>query len=289
MAKNQTRYATNASNNLVNQAQGFAGPGSDIMKGFGSSYDTAKTNQADELSSATTGIKSAMETGGYDPTQLGNLRSSTADFAKTGGYDPATLSTINSGYSSLAGGGFSPKQEQDYVRQATQGTEGTYGILADQAMRSRAKTGGLGTGGDISQMARQLSQVQANNTLNAKNSLQGMETSNKLAGLGGLSSTAGNVAAGRLAGSGQQLGLEGNVAAGRSNANTQMSQLFNTSTGQITALGQQMLQSLGLDFGTQESAIGALTNLSKNPGAFQTIFGDLVAGGGAAAGIMKAL
>jgi hypothetical protein len=273
----------------VNQGQGLAGPGSDIMKGFGDSYGAAKTNQSDELASATSGIKSSMETGGYDPTQLGNLRSSTSDFAKTGGYDPSTLSTINSGYSSLASGGFTPGQEQDYIRQATQGTEGTYGVLADQAMRNRAKTGGLGTGGDISQMARQLSQVQANNTLNAKNSLFNMENSNKVAGLGGLSSTAGNVAAGRLAGSGQQLGLEGNVAAGRDNANSQMSQLFNASTGQVTALGQQMLQSLGLDFGTQEAAIGALTNLSKNPGMFQTVFGDLVAGGGASAGIMKAL
>src|SRR6266404_2552692 len=198
MSNSATGNAANAAKNLLNQGQGLAGPGSPIMSGFQSSLGTAQGNQANLLSSATGNIKNLQDiSGGY------------GDIARTGGY--------------------TPQQESQFLQRATEGTGTTYGALADQAKRLQTATGGLGTSGGISQMARQLSQVQGQNTLNAQLGLNESETANKLAGLGGeLASTA--------------------TAGGLTN------QLYNTTTGQVTALGNQILQSLGLSFGTQEEA-----------------------------------
>jgi hypothetical protein len=258
MAKNQTGNATNDSKNLNNQAQGLAGPGSPLYTGFQNSLGTAQGNQASQLSGATSGI-----------ANLQNLSS-------TGGYDPTQLNQIQGGYTDLANnGGYTPQQSQQFVQQATEGTQATYGSLENQAKNNTVATGGLGTGGGLSQMARQLSQAQGQNTLNAEVALNQSQTGNKLAGLGGEASVASSVA--------------GNKLQGTETANSQLSQLYNTTTGQITSLGQQMLSSLGLDFGTQDQAIAALTNLSKNPGLFQTAYGDIIQGAGAAAGVMGAM
>lgn len=299
MAKGQTTAATNSSANLLNQAQGLAGPGSSIMSGFQNSLGGAQSTQGSEQSAAQAGIGNAQTTGGYDPSTLASLTSETAGNAQTGGYDPGQLSALQgqlgstaSGYSSLAStGGFTPAQGQAYVRQATEGTTGTYGVLENQVQQNKAKTGGLGTGGEMSQMARQLGQAQATNTLNAENSLSQMKTANTLSGLSGENATSGlesglqsAVAGNKLAGTNQQLSLAGSQAAGVTAANSQMSQLYNTTTNQVTALGQQVLSTLGLDFSTQEAATNSLTTLSKNPGLLQTVLGDISGLGGAAAG-----
>jgi hypothetical protein len=297
VAKSQTSYATNASNNLVNQTQGFAGPGSQLYGGFQSSLGTAQGNQGNELSGAMgdiSNLESLSTTGGYNPSQLSGLNSQTAGMTATGGYNPSQLNQIQGEYTNLAQtGGFTPQQAQQFVQQATEGTQTTYGALEQQAKQAEIATGGLGTGGALSQMARQLGQAQSQNTLNAEVDLNQLQTSNKLAGLGGESSLDTNVAGNRLAAQGQQLGLASNVAGntlqGTEAAGQQLSQLYNTTTGQITQLGNQMLQSLGLDFNTQAEAIQALTALSKNPGLFQTALSDISSLGGAAAGAAGSL
>lgn len=303
MAKNQTTQATNASGNLINQAQGLTAP---IITGLGSASTTASGNQAGELASATGGISSAQSTGGYDPTQLGTLRANTANLAATGGYDPTqtaslnsggydptSLATLNSGYTNMATtGGYTPQQANQFIQQATEGTTDTGQILQSQAKQALAKTGGEGSAGAIAQMSRQLGQSQASNTLNAEVALNSQENANKLSGLQGLGTTASSVAgntlqgeealaAGKSGGVAQQAGLESNVASGVNTANSQMSQLYNTTTGQVTAIGQQVLSALGLDFSTQASATQSLATLSKNPGALQTVLGTLGLGGGA--------
>jgi hypothetical protein len=247
MANSSTGNAANASKNLLNQAQGFAGPGSSLYTGFQSSLGTATGNQANLLSGATNNI-----------SNLQNLSS-------TGGYDPNQLAQINSGYTDLATtGGYSPQQSQQFIQQATEGTQATYGALENQAKNNAVATGGLGTGGGLSQMARQLSQAQGQNTLNAEVALNQSQTSNKLAGLGGEASVAGNVASNKL---------QGTEAAG-----SQLNQLYNTTTGQVTALGNQMLSTLGLDFQTQQQAANTLAKISQNPSMFQSILGMI--GGG---------
>src|SRR5882724_2831699 len=150
MAKSQTNYATNASNNLMNQAQGLTGP---LLSGFQSAINQQTSNEGDIYNSLTGGIANQQATGGYDPSQLGKLQgnygdvfSSAGNIASTGGYDPTQLSAINAGYGGLAMGGFTPGQEQDFIRQATSGVKGTYDTLEEQTQRDRAKTGGLGTG-----------------------------------------------------------------------------------------------------------------------------------------------
>lgn len=250
--------ASNASKNLLNQAQGLAGPGSPIMTGFQTSLGTAQGNQAGELSSAMSGI--------------GNLQ----NIASTGGYDPTQLASTEGGYNTLATtGGYTPQQAQQFVQQATEGTQATYGALENQAKQASIATGGAGTGGGLSQMARQLSQAQGANTLNAEVALNQQQTGNKLAGLGGSAALQGNVAS--------------NTLQGTEAANNQLSQLYNTTTGQVTQLGNQVLSTLGLDFQTQDQAINALTSLSKNTPLWQSVVNSVVSAGGAAAGAYGAV
>jgi len=277
VAKSQTSYATNASNNLINQAQGLTAP---IMNQFQSSLGGQENQQA-ALFGDTIDVNNRLQTlsgtGGFSPGQEQTL--------STGGYDPSQLNQIEGGYTDLATtGGYTPQQAQQFVQQATEGTQATYGALEQQAKQAQTATGGLGTGGALSQMARQLSQAQGQNTLNAEVALNQSQTQNKLAGLGGESTIAGNVAGNKLQGAETQAAnrLQGTEAAG-----SQLNQLYNTTTGEISDLGSKILQTLGLNFSTQEGAIAALTNLSKNPGLFQTALNDISSLGGTAAGIGK--
>ena len=114
-----------------------------------------------------------------------------------------------------------------------------------------------------------MSQAQGQNTLNAEVALNQSQTSNKLAGLGGEANVAGNVASNTL---------QGTEAAG-----SQLNQLYNTTTGQVTALGNQMLSTLGLDFKTQEEAANTLAAISQNPSMFQSLMGMI---GGGVTGLM---
>jgi hypothetical protein len=96
----------------------------------------------------------------------------------------------------------------------------------------------------------------------------------------------GDVAAGARGVAGLQTGLEGSVASGVQAANQGISGLFNTQTGQVTALGQQVLQGLGLQFGSEAQAASILQALSQNPGWFQTAIGDIAQLGGAAGAVI---
>jgi len=99
-------------------------------------------------------------------------------------------------------------------------------------------------------------------------------------GIGLENSVAGN----RVAGQGLQQNLEGSVANNSNQANQLASQMFNTQTGEVSDLGNRLLQSMGLNYKTQDEAIAALTQLSKNPGLFQTALQDVIGLGGMFAG-----
>jgi hypothetical protein len=189
--------------------------------------------------------------------------------ASGGGYDPGQLASITGGYQSFADtGGFTPQQSTDYINAATSGVTGTYNTLMGQQQRQRAAQGLGAGGGEYQSLARDLTTAQDQADLNARANLAQQTNANKLAGLGGLTSVNQSRVSNELA------------------ANQGLNQLYNTATNQVTAMGQQLLSALGLQFGTQQEAISFLTQLSKNPGLFQTIMGDIGSIGGAAAGVM---
>lgn len=278
MPLSATRYAGNIANTLATNAYSMVQP---YTEGFQKSLVGAAGFQGNLGARLSDTLGNQMQYGGYDPSQLANLRGETQNLYDTGGYDPNEVAGIRGGYSELAQtGGFSPQDEQRFLRQATEGTTATYGALQNQAKQSQIATGGLGTAGALSQMARQGSQVQGQNTLNAQVALNQLKTSNRLQGLGGQTNLAGQIAQGRQAGASQQLGLESGVQQGALSATNIMNQLYNTTTGQVTALGNQILASLGLTFNTAAEAGDILQKISSNPGIFQTAFADILAASG---------
>lgn len=259
-----------------------------------------------QLSNLRSIYASMLPTGGYDPTQLANVQGNLATqqgnlagMETTGGYDPAQLAKTLSGYGTMADtGGFSDADKARYLAQATSGTTTTASNLAAAASRNAAATGG-NAGAALANIQRQAGQQQGDLTNAGLTSLNQQINANKIAGLGGLGTTEQQVAAARqgVSGleqgvSGQQAGLAGSVSAGRQNvagqtaglesgvasgvqgANAGLAGLYNTATGQLTAAGQQVLQGLGLQFGTEAQGAQILQELSKNPGMAQTLFGD---------------
>lgn len=304
MAKGQTASATNASNSLITQAGTMTAP---IISGLQSQQARDQALADIQGGGATGAYQTMLDTGGYDPTQFNILRGETANIASTGGYDqgmlagaaydPSSLALLRGGYGGLATtGGYTDADKAAYMNQATSGLSTTYNQLEEQARLAGTRTGGDSSGA-ISQMARQLGQQQASATQSAALGLDQQITANKLAGLGGLQTTeagvaglgasvAADVAAGKRAGVSTQMGLESGLAGGKQTAASGLSNLYDINTGKITAQGQQVLSALGLNFQTQEQAIAALTQLSKNPGLLQTAIGDVAALGGAAGGAM---
>lgn len=162
------------------------------------------------------------------------------------GRSDSTFNTADTGFKKFAEtGGFSPSDETKFINRATQGVSGTYDVLENAAKRRRAATGGMGTGGDIAQLARQGTQEQAKATEGAQVDLHTMENQNKLAGLTGESA------------------------------------LFDRASGQVTAMGQQILQALGLKYDTQEEAAKILAGLAAQPGTFSKILQTISVIGGA--------
>jgi hypothetical protein len=297
MAKQATKSARN-------QAQTFAGnvetrTGQDVRGGgaFGPTglageRQTAVGQQQQDQTDAYGGIKAAQTTGGYDPTQLAALRGSAANLTATGGYDPATMDKVTNAYSDMAStGGFSPEDKARYMRQATSGVPAIYDVLSQEAQRNRSLTGGLGTGGEISQMARQMAQEQSKAATGGLVGLNTQINQNKLAGAGGLDTSQTNMAAGKRAGFGAQAGLESGVASGKTTANAQMSQLFDAQTGQINAQGNQILAEYGLQDAADETKLKVLQSLAGAPGVLGNIaqgvgqVGQIATGVGAIGGM----
>ena len=307
MAKQQTRTATKGSEDLIRDATSRT---NEMLGGFGQDRDRSKERQTNLFNDLTGAINQQRETGGFQ--NLPGLRSNVENIINTGGYDtdrfnslyenfgktdydPEMLGTVRGGLTNFAEtGGYDPRMRQDFLRQSTSGTQGVYKTLADRVMQDRGKTGGVGTGGETSQMARQLGQEAARSTLAAKTGLDKMVTENKFSGLQGLGTLmdsqgklrlaglgcqAGllsDQAGGRRTGVGQQIGLESGVAAGTNAANVLASRLYDTTTGEVSDLGDKMIKSLGLQFATREQALSILQRLSLNPSMLQQAFNNMI-------------
>jgi hypothetical protein len=247
MAKGQTSYGTNAANNAINSANGTI-PG--VIAGTQASQGQANQNQQGSFNGGQAALGTA---GGIVQTAGTNAESAVPT------------------YSSMAEtGGFTPDQQTTYLNRATQGVAGTYDVLGQAAKNREAATGGLGTGGDISQMARQGTQAQASATENAQADLNQQINANKLAGAQGLVNTA---------------ATEGGLAGQENTSAAVDAGYYNTSTNQLTTQGQQILNALGIQYGTDENGAQILGQLSKDPTTFQQWLSAIGGAAGTAAGI----
>ena len=271
-----------------------------------------KTGGYDPNSTLSGDMKNATSSGGFDPNKLSGLYSQGQDMASTGGIDPNASAQVMAGYGDMAStGGYTDQAKSNYLNRATSGVTQTYNSLAEQSMRDKARTGGLGTGGGMDAMARHLSQDQASSTLNANDSLNTQINRNKLEGLGGLDtssrgaaglkqnalagmgSLAANEAAGRMQGLGQQSQLESSQASGRRDANSQgidlsnkeaigrqmansgMSHLYDSASGQVSEQGRQMLASMGLNIQNNDQALRILLGLATSQVTGRGITGQI--------------
>lgn len=286
MAKSQTKQGTQMSKDIYGGAPGQFQP---IIGGLGGQQQQAQSTQQTALGSAMSGYGEAQTTGGFDPTQLSGLRSTSKGFTETGGYDPTQLQNITQGYQALSTGGYTPEQEAAFINVGTSGIGSTYDVLKAQQQRQRAAQGlGMG-GGEFAQMAREGTAAQEKATLDSQVQLQQIENANKVAGLGGLAQTQKDVASAKQAGFGEAANIEGAVAANKMAANAGMKGIFDTATGQLTTTGQQLLNAVSEMYGVQLNSTQLMQELSKNPGLFQTLVGDIGTIGGAAAGAMGGL
>lgn len=287
MAKSQTKQATEQSKNIYSGAPEQFQP---IVGGLKEQQQQTQGFQTQTGQEAKTGFENMQTTGGYDPNQLTGLRGTAQKFTETGGYDPTQLAKITGGYENFAQtGGYDPAQQAAFINAATSGVGSTYDVLRQQQQRQRAAQGlGMG-GGEFAQLAREGTAAQQQADLNANVQLQSIINANKLAGLGGGAAVSADVAGKKLGAFGQQAGLESGVAAGSRAGTAGLEGLFDTSTGQLTTQGNQILQAVNSMFGVQLNANQLMQELSKNPGWFQTLMGDIGTVGGAAAGVVGGL
>lgn len=227
--------ASGAQKTATGQAQNVAGRSQETTNAalHGSPTGPFGTNGLTPEYQLTKGLaqgatQKGMETGGYDPDILAQIRGNESNLAISGGLDPAAISRFQSLATSgpqisqestdalkglIAGGGLSPEssglykrfintggftdaEKQQYLTQATSGVKGTYNNLVDQVRRTSAATGGLGGGAAaIAQMARQGTQAQSEATQGALADVNSQIRANELKGAAGLDEGTKNVLA----------------------------------------------------------------------------------------------
>ena len=268
MAKGATQETQKRGEDLGDFSRGMyqsavSGGGAFGPQGLTQDYNKAQTLADKSRDAAFTGAQSLMTTGGYDPTQLASLRGNYGDFIKTGGYSPEALNFYNT---TVGTGGFTPQEQTQYLNRATEGVTNTYRTLAQDAARRAAITGGY-SGGAIPQMARQLSQVQAQQTNDAQAALHEQIMGNKFKAASGL----GDVATARERALGGQTELETGVSRGAQTGATLMDKLYDTDTGRISEQGKMILSMMGIDTNNQALSLKALEEMAKRPGMLDNI------------------
>lgn len=218
-------------------------------------------NQAASSNATNNQANTAAATSAFQNSLATPLANATANQSATGAAAFSGFGGAGSDASQMAmTGGFTPAQETAYMDQATSGAQATYGTLMQQEQQDRAKTGGLGLGNEYSQLARQETQAQTGAEQTAAVNLNTQENSNKISGIQ------------------QMIAASGGMAA-----------LFDEDTGQVTALGNQVLQSMGIDVTSEGQATQALTALATSSqsgkGPLATTLGAIGSVGGIISGI----
>lgn len=248
-----------------------------------------------------------IKTGGYDPAQLEKTRGDINTNIGTGGYDPGQVDKLRGGYESLIKtGGLDDATAGAMRRQAAGASQAVYSTLGTNMARKQAAAGFGGAGGETAQMARQAGQSAAVATTGANAEIGKLKQSGTIAGLGGATGLEGDIAHGKTTAVGQEAGLEGDVAKGTleaSKANQDLAtgaaqqkiqaaggliNLVNSDPGYVKTLVQGILESQRTTGQLTTAQSQIMQEISKQPGAFQTALGDIVALSGAAAGLGKA-
>ncbi len=171
------------------------------------------------------------------------------------GIGKSILPSVVSGYGDIAStGGISPEQISAIQSRASGAASGAYDTAASDYRRQLAGTGGYGlSGSGIDTLARKGSQAAAGTAVDTSASLAGLQSSNRLAAIGGLANVYGLTESEAL-------------------------QTVNQILQNYQATGQLNNQDLSI-----------LTNLANQPGIFDKILGTVGTIGGAAAGVLGSL
>ena len=240
------------------------------------SREAARSEQEQRANSLIGGLAA---TGGYDPNQLGYLRSVGATQIATGGYDVPELTEARAGYRGLADtGGITTEEAGDITRRATRGVTSIYDVLSAEAARRRAITGGYGGASETARLARQAAERSAEAATGAGAQIAQMRQSGRISGIQGLAGLTSEEAAGRRAAFGGLAGIETNVAGGVRSA----AQL---SVDQQIATAQEILKRIQLGQQVSEADLAMLGELSKQPGIFNSIISGIGGITGAITGI----
>lgn len=191
---------------------------------------------------------------GQQDTAIGNAgtdRTATTDLTGTAGKAATDMATT---------GGYTDKDKTDFVNSATSGVKNTFDVLGQQAKLNAMRSGAASGPAAIAQIARQGGQDVATADTSARSTLNQNVNANKNTGISELNNTA-----------------------------SVDKSLFDTDTNQITSSGQQLLQSMGLKYSTQEQAqalLADIANHTKGPlDNIEGAIGTAAKAGSAAAGL----
>lgn len=249
MSKQQSKQVFNSGNTTLSQTR-----------------DQGKANQ-DQLEGALSGYQA--NAGSLFPGVSGGY----SDIASSGGYDSNVLAALNTGYGDMAlTGGFSPEQVSSMQNKAGRVAESSYRTGKDELQRNIAATGGYGFGdAAINKLARQGSEAASRSSNDVTAQIAGLQSQNKLAGLGGLGATQQGMVNNKLSALGGNSQLYNTNVAAAQNTLSDIIKNFQV-TGQISVEDLKVLEAIGAQAGAGMNTLNTVTSLA-----------------GSAAGIMGAL
>jgi len=217
--------------------------------------NTNLTNEAGQLNTAITGALPATQNAATTLATTGDINPSAAGgdtynaFAQTGGY--------------------TPDQEQAFIRQGTDATQAVYSNLNDQMQRDKALSGGYSPGFDASTAAasRVAAESVGETGLGAQTALHTAENTNKLAGAGGQLNVAGA----------QQQGQEAGATA-----------LQNFSSMGLQALNQDDITQLQNNLATGQLTMSQAQLLNQMQSQMPSAYQNIISGVNAASGLISA-
>jgi hypothetical protein len=299
MSKGQQNNTFNTSNGLLqgNESNANASLGSlntDISTAGNAYAGLGPSGINNILAPATSAATGISQTGGYSQPQLTTLESQ--ESSNLGGLDPTALNALSGQYQDLiSSGGISDATAAAMQRQAVSGVGSLYGTLNQQQQRTQAATGGQGGGGQTAEMARQLSQQEANAITGVNAQVGQLRQQGTEAGLAGASSLTAAQAAAQNAAANTFSGTQENVAGGIQQGANLLSGLGSTAlSGNLASAGgltnvaglQEGLygQQLGAE-STDLGAMGGIANAEKGPyGNFLSLLSPGGGSGGAYVG-----
>lgn len=249
MSKNQQKTTFNTAagnlNSLEPQAQNTLNTADSTLTSAGNAYGALNpAGIANIEAPATTASNNLISSGGYAAPQLNTLEGQ--EQTDLGGLNPNALSALSTQYQDLiSSGGISDATAAAMQRQSVSGVGSVYGTLKQQLQNTQARTGGQGGGGETAQMARQLSQQEANAVTGVTSNVGQLRQQGTETGLSGASSLTAAQAAAQNAAANTFSGTQGGVASG-----------VQTGTGLLSGIDQSIISG-GL------ASAGGLSNIGN--------------------------